>query len=132
MATPIPRNEAEFRHAEVLAATRGTAVGPRWEMTRGVVTDSRAVQPGNLFVALRGERFDAHAFVAAAVESGATGLLVPAEDTDALAAALRQLIENPELGRKLGAAGRLRMQNEFSIDTMADKHVVLYESVVNG
>jgi len=67
-----------------------------------------------------------------AVESGATGLLVPAEDTDALAAALRQLIENPELARKLGAAGRLRMQNEFSIDTMADKHVALYESVVNG
>jgi hypothetical protein len=32
----------------------------------------------------------------------------------------------------MGAAGQQRMQNEFSIDTMADKHVALYESVLNG
>jgi UDP-N-acetylmuramoyl-tripeptide--D-alanyl-D-alanine ligase len=76
MATPIPRNVAEFRRSEVLGATGGTAVGPEWEMVRGVVTDSRAVEPGNLFVALRGERFDAHAFLEKAVESGATAVMV--------------------------------------------------------
>ncbi len=30
----------------------------------GVTTDSRAISTGDLFVALRGERFDAHDFVA--------------------------------------------------------------------
>jgi UDP-N-acetylmuramoyl-tripeptide--D-alanyl-D-alanine ligase len=38
--------------------------------------DSRSVQPGELFVAIRGERFDGHDFVAAALERGASGVLV--------------------------------------------------------
>ena len=61
-----------------------------------------------------------------------TGLLVPPEDSEALAAAIGRIIEDGELGRQLGEAGRTRMQNEFSIATMADKHVALYESVLNG
>jgi UDP-N-acetylmuramoyl-tripeptide--D-alanyl-D-alanine ligase len=42
----------------------------------GVSTDTRSVGPGQLFVALRGERFDAHAFIGQAVASGAAALLV--------------------------------------------------------
>ena len=46
-----------------------------WSGTRvtfsGVTTDSRAVRPGDLFVALRGERFDGHAFVGEARTRGA-------------------------------------------------------------
>ncbi|MES2883785.1 MAG: UDP-N-acetylmuramoyl-tripeptide--D-alanyl-D-alanine ligase [Pseudomonadota bacterium] len=41
-----------------------------------VVTDTRAIQPGDLFVALKGERFDAHDFVAEAAGKGAIGALV--------------------------------------------------------
>ncbi|MGB0679930.1 MAG: UDP-N-acetylmuramoyl-tripeptide--D-alanyl-D-alanine ligase [Polyangiales bacterium] len=44
-----------------------------------VCTDSRHVVPGALFVALRGERFDGHAFVARALAAGATGLVVQRE-----------------------------------------------------
>ncbi len=40
-----------------------------------VVTDSRAVKPGSLFVAIRGERVDGHDFAAAALESGAVAVL---------------------------------------------------------
>lgn len=46
---------------------------------RGVSTDSRTVQAGNLFVALLGPRFDGHEFVAAAVERGAAGAVVSRE-----------------------------------------------------
>ena len=51
---------------------------------RGVSTDSRAVQSGELFVALRGEHFDGHAFVATARELGARAAVVAADAVDAL------------------------------------------------
>jgi UDP-N-acetylmuramoyl-tripeptide--D-alanyl-D-alanine ligase len=76
MATPIPSNRARFTREEVLVATRGTPLGPPWESACGVVTDSRAIQPGNLFVALRGERFDAHAFAPQAMDAGAAAVVV--------------------------------------------------------
>jgi UDP-N-acetylmuramoyl-tripeptide--D-alanyl-D-alanine ligase len=41
-----------------------------------ISTDTRTVTPGALFVALRGERFDAHDFLPAAAASGATAALV--------------------------------------------------------
>ncbi len=55
----------------------GTLVGGDGQarLTR-VVTDSRAVQPGDLFVALKGERFDAHDFVADVLARGALAALV--------------------------------------------------------
>ena len=40
-------------------------------MVRGVTIDSRRVTPGDLFVAIRGERFDGHRFIAQAVADGA-------------------------------------------------------------
>lgn len=42
----------------------------------GVVTDSRSVKPGEVFLALRGESFDGHAFVGTAAERGAIGAIV--------------------------------------------------------
>ncbi len=44
----------------------------------GVATDSRVLGPGQLFVALRGERFDGHDFLAAAASAGAAAALVDA------------------------------------------------------
>ena len=43
---------------------------------RGCSIDSRTIAPGELFFAVRGERFDGHDFVAAAVERGAVGAVV--------------------------------------------------------
>ena len=42
----------------------------------GITTDSRAVVPGQLFVALRGETFDGHDYVARAIEAGAVAAVV--------------------------------------------------------
>jgi UDP-N-acetylmuramoyl-tripeptide--D-alanyl-D-alanine ligase len=41
-----------------------------------LVTDSRSIRKGEFFVALRGERFDGHAFLGAVWEAGAAGALV--------------------------------------------------------
>jgi len=41
-----------------------------------VSIDSRTLEPGDLFVAVKGERFDGHEFVHAAIERGACGLMV--------------------------------------------------------
>jgi len=53
---------------------RGVLPLDQW--VQGVTTDSRAVQPGDLFVALRGDRFDGHAFVRTALEQGAIAAVV--------------------------------------------------------
>ena len=67
-----------------------------------------------------------------AVEHRKTGLLVPAENVERLRDAISTLIEDVQMRQAMSAAGRERMQKEFSIDTMADKHAELYESVLNG
>ena len=41
----------------------------------GVTADSRQIQPGNLFVACRGERFDGHKFIFQAIEKGAGAIV---------------------------------------------------------
>jgi len=63
------------------------------------------------------------------VKHGETGLLVKTEDADALRGAISSMIDDDEGRRRMGAAGIKRMRAEFSIATMADQHVALYESL---
>lgn len=60
------------------AGEAGAALGlaPLAAPVTGVCIDSRTLRPGELFVALRGERFDGHDFVTAALEAGASGAVV--------------------------------------------------------
>ena len=64
-----------MRLSQAAAALDARLVGPDAAMA-GVSTDSRSIQPGELFVALRGERFDGHEFLATVAKSGAAGALV--------------------------------------------------------
>ncbi|HHY87194.1 MAG TPA: UDP-N-acetylmuramoyl-tripeptide--D-alanyl-D-alanine ligase [Verrucomicrobia bacterium] len=50
--------------------------GPGTLAINRICTDSRTVQPGDLFIALAGERFDAHAFLPDAVKKGAAAVIV--------------------------------------------------------
>lgn len=49
----------------------------------GIGTDTRKLRPGDLFVALRGERFDGHRFLADASSAGAVAAVVDTADTGA-------------------------------------------------
>ena len=64
-----------MRIREAAGVLRGTCRGADCEFT-GVSTDSRSIGKGELFVALRGERFDGHAFIAAVAEAGAAAAMV--------------------------------------------------------
>lgn len=48
------------------------------EMVQGVSTDTRTLQPGDLFIALRGAQFDAHEFLEDVREAGAVAAVVEA------------------------------------------------------
>ncbi|MDH5430184.1 MAG: UDP-N-acetylmuramoyl-tripeptide--D-alanyl-D-alanine ligase, partial [Nitrospirota bacterium] len=69
---------ATFEVDEVLVATQGTllSTGLSRGKFRGVQTDSRAVKPGDLFVALKGPNFDGHEFIESARKKGATGVVI--------------------------------------------------------
>ena len=60
---------------ETAEMTNGTAYGENAVIT-GITKDSRTVNKGDLFIALSGERFDAHDFVAQVAKSGAAAALV--------------------------------------------------------
>lgn len=66
------------------------------------------------------------------VLSGETGLLVPPRDAGALAAAIRQLIEDAELRRRLGTAARARAEREFGVEQVVQNHMELYRELLGG
>ena len=45
----------------------------------GITTDSRTIMPGEVFVALKGEKFDGHTYCKKALEQGAGAVLVEKE-----------------------------------------------------
>ena len=57
--------------------------GDAQAVVRGAAVDSRAIEPGMLFVALRGGNTDGHRYIGAAFDRGATGVLVSAPSIDA-------------------------------------------------
>ncbi|HMM75403.1 MAG TPA: UDP-N-acetylmuramoyl-tripeptide--D-alanyl-D-alanine ligase [Gammaproteobacteria bacterium] len=65
---------------EAARTVRGTLRGADAEF-HGVSTDTRSIAPGQLFVALRGQRFDAHEMLDAAAEAGAAGVVVMRDST---------------------------------------------------
>ncbi len=65
-----------FTRHETASAAGGRWIGPPPEEVRGVSTDTRQLGAGALFVALRGERFDGHEFLAEAQARGAAAAMV--------------------------------------------------------
>lgn len=61
---------------------------------------------------------------------GETGLVVPPRDPQALARALRELLDDPRRRRALGDAGRRRVVRDFHVETMVDRVVKLYRELL--
>ena len=62
------------------------------------------------------------------VVDGETGLLVPPDDPQRLAEALRKLLADPALAKAMGEAGRTRVRERFSASAGATRVLALYES----
>ena len=94
-----------FTVGDVLKATKGHLVkGEPAAVISRVSTDSRASEAGDLFVALKGDRFDGHDFVAQAVGRGATGILV-SKDVGEFSGKILILVEDTR--KALGDVARL-------------------------
>ena len=66
------------------------------------------------------------------VEEGATGMLVPCADSEALAMAMLRYARDPAFARLQGRAGRDRVERLFSLDAMVESYTALYERLLRG
>ena len=66
------------------------------------------------------------------VENGRTGIIVPPQDADALAEGMLALLRDPERRNRMGVAARELVAKEFSSQRMAQDHLYLYRSVIEG
>ncbi len=80
---------ARLHPVEAAACVQGTWIGRPPQALEAFCIDTRILQPGQVFVALRGERADGHAFLADARARGAAAALVERADP---AAGLPQLV----------------------------------------
>jgi UDP-N-acetylmuramoyl-tripeptide--D-alanyl-D-alanine ligase len=113
--------------AETLEATRGQLRGALMDhgdlwFTR-VVVDSRAVTPGALFVALRGQKHDGHAFVAQALAAGAAGALVERVPADC-AWALNPDADGPPLVVVPSTVEALAHMTRYALDRQPSLEVI--------
>jgi len=67
-----------------------------------------------------------------AVIDGETGILVPPENPGALAEGISVLLENPSLRKRMGAAGRKRIGEEFSIPVLMKNLSRIYDSMLGS
>ncbi len=64
------------------------------------------------------------------ISDGVEGVLVPPRDADALAKAIKKVIENKELAHSLGSAARKRVEKEFTVEKMIIETEKVYQSLI--
>ncbi len=120
-------------HAECLELIRGARIfaipcrtSPSGDRDGIPVVLMEAMAAGRPVIAGRLES------IAELVEDGKSGLLVPPDDVDALAAALGRLVADGEVRRNMGLAGRARVEEEFSDATNWDRLETAIDRVLTG
>lgn len=109
---------------DVLAAC-DVVVDPSWAGTgiTGTIREAMAMERSVVATDCGGNR--------ELVVDKEVGLLVPPRDTDALAAAVSCLLENPSLRQRFGMAGRQRVIDHFSTKQRIDKLEALYRRILD-
>jgi len=65
------------------------------------------------------------------VADGVNGFLVPVRDTTRLAEAIEKLIESPSLRASMGARGRIRAVENFSLEAVIDRTLTIYRQLLS-
>jgi colanic acid/amylovoran biosynthesis glycosyltransferase len=73
-----------------------------------------------------------HSGIPEMIRDGVSGYLVPERDVDSLADRLGELVAHPETWPAMGAAGRASAEEEFNINRLNDRLVVMYEELAGG
>jgi UDP-N-acetylmuramoyl-tripeptide--D-alanyl-D-alanine ligase len=105
---------------ELVAATGGRPAGRMPDGVTGISIDSRTAAPGDAFFAIRGDKFDGHDFIAAAMRAGAALAVVSEERLVALGALRLPLVvvsDVLEALRRLGVAARVRSKARIAAIT---------------
>jgi glycosyltransferase involved in cell wall biosynthesis len=106
--------------AELLADAHIFVLSSRWEgFPRSTLEAMRAGLP--VVVSRVGG-------AAEAVDDGQSGFVVEPGDREQLAERLRELVHDPDLRRRMGAASRIRYETSFTFDHMAAKTFAVYEA----
>lgn len=100
----------QFRASDIATAVGGTLTGPDVSV-EGAAFDSRLIQPGQLFVPVRGER-DGHDFIDAARQGGATATLSSRGAIDGLSTI--EVADVETAFAELGTAARRRLPDRIA------------------
>src|SRR5687768_8128702 len=94
---------------EIKAAT-GAHIGGGFSQATGASIDTRTLEPGDLYFAIRGDVHDGHDFVPAALEKGASAAVVSEEKAAAFQGSDKLIVvpDVLEAMRQLGRAARRR------------------------
>src|SRR5215212_3103636 len=97
--------------AEEIAAATAARLSGAFDGATGASIDTRTLEPGDLFFAIRGEARDGHDFVRAALAKGAAAVVAEARAAEFLDAGALVVVPDPlEAMRQLAAASRRRSQ----------------------
>lgn len=70
--------------------------------------------------------------IPALIENGVTGFIVPPKNSKALAKAPKKLLDDSELRRRMGKAGRKKALKEFALDRMLQETEQVYLHVMKA
>lgn len=65
------------------------------------------------------------------VDDGVNGFLIAPKEVEPLVEKLRLLIDDPTLRQKMGKAAREKAEKDFSLDVVIEKHLSIYQELVN-
>ncbi len=102
------QTQALWTLADVAAAVEGAAFGVAEANITGVSIDTRTLQPGDLFIALKGPNFDGNGFTGAAAAAGAAAALVEARPGAGYPLATIAVADTQAGLERLGRAARAR------------------------